>query len=130
MSTTGTSPAVRGCRPTEGTPVDIDADALESTSPSYLHSLKGELDDAGYVPAALVVEAEFGAKCSLTTQAEAERIRSYLQAADFLGAGTVRLDVASVADVDKVRPALAALRERAERDGLTLLIEGPATHDL
>lgn len=130
MSTTDAGPAVAGCRPTDGTPVDIDAAALESTAPAYLQSLKRDLDTAGYVPSALVVQADFGTDCSLTTQAEAERVRELLRAADFLGAGTVRLDVDAVADREKVRPAVSALRERAEREGLTLAVSGPDAHHL
>lgn len=130
MSTTEATPAVDGCRPTDGTPVDIDADALESTALASLQSLKRQLDAAGYVPAALVVSADFDEDCSLTTQTEAERIREYLRAADFLGAGTVRLEVGAVADAAKVKPAVSALRERAEREGLSLDVRGDDAHQL
>lgn len=130
MSTTDVSAAIAGCRPTDGTPVDIEAEALASTGETYLQTLKRDLDDAGYVPATLVVDADFSADCSLTTQAEAERVREYLRVADFLGAGTVRLEVSAVADDGKVRPAVDALRERAAREGLTLVVRGPAAHSL
>lgn len=125
MSTTADAGrAVERCRPTEGTPVILDAGAIESTADDYLRSLRAALDDAGYVPAELVVSVDFDADCSLTTQAEADRVRAFLHAADFLGAGTVRLDVGRVADPAKVRPAVSALRERAEREGLRLAVVG------
>lgn len=130
MSTTDAGTAVAGCRPVDGTPVEIDADAVEPTAAAALRSLKADLDAAGYVPTALVIDACFDADCSLSTQAEAERVREYLHAADFLGAGTVRLAVDGVADPGKVRPAVAALRERAEREGLTLEVRGPDAHHL
>lgn len=130
MSTTvDTSRVIASCRPATGTPVTLHADAIESTAVDSLQSLKDALDDAGYVPSELVITADFGADCSLTTQAEADRIREYLHAAGFLGAGAVRLDIESVADEAKVRPAVTALRERAARDGLTLRVTGDA-HDL
>lgn len=131
MSTTADATrAVSTCRPTDGTPVTIHASALESTAAAYLQSLKRELDEEGFVPAELVVEADFGADCSLTTQSEADRVRDCLYAAGYLGAGTVRLDIGAVADDRKVRPAVSALRERAEREGLTLAVDGPDTDDL
>lgn len=124
MSTTAdTGGALAGCRPTAGTPVSIDADAIESTAEAHLQRFKHELDDAGLVPAEVVVRADFGTDCSITTQSEADRVRDVIYAADYLGAGTVRLDIDGVADRDKVRPAISALRERAEREGLTLAIE-------
>ena len=123
MSSTADRSVVAGCRPLDATPVTIDADALESTDASYLRSLKRDLDAEGYVPAALEVAADFGADCSLTTQAEAERLRELLTVADFLGAGTVRLSVGEVANDRKVRPAIEALRERADREGLSLVVD-------
>lgn len=122
--------AIAGCRPSDGTPVAIDASALESTADAYLKSLKRAFDAEDYVPDTLVVEAEFDAGSSLTTQAEADRIRKYLSVADYLGAGTVRLDVGTVADPRTVRPAIAALSERAEREGLALVVDGADAHDL
>lgn len=125
MSTTeDAAPAVPGCRPTGGTPVTLEADAIESTSDDALRALRADLDDAGYVPTELVVSVRFDADCSLATQAEADRVREHLRVADFLGAGTVRLAVDGVADPAKVRPAVAALRERAEREGLALVVDG------
>lgn len=125
MSTTADAGrAVAGCRPTTGTPVTITAESIGSTAQSYLKRVKRELDDAGYVPAELVVEADFGTDCSLTTQSEADRIRDLIGAADYLGVGTLRVEVTGVADAAKVRPAIAALRERAEREGLTFTLDG------
>jgi hypothetical protein len=124
MSTTADAErAVGGCRPTEGTPVTINAEAIDSTADPYLQALKHELDREGLVPAEVVVKATFDADCSFTTQSEADRIREYLHAADFLGAGTLTLEIAAVADDTKVQPAIAALRERAHRDGITLAVE-------
>lgn len=124
MSTTADAGrALTGCQPTTGTPVTIAADAIESTSEAYLTQLKAALDDEGYVPSEVVVRADFGADCSITTQTEADRVRDLLYAADFIGAGTVRLEIDDVADEGKVRPAVSALRERAQREGLTLVIE-------
>lgn len=124
MSTTADAGrAVAGCRPTTGTPVTIAADAIESTADVYLQAFKHELDEEGLVPAEVVVEADFGSDCSLTTQSEADRIRDYLHVADYLGAGSVRLEIESVAAEGKARPAIDALRERANRDGLSLHVE-------
>ena len=123
MSTTADGAAVPGCRPLDATPVTIDAGSLDSTDVPSLRSLKRRLDAGGYVPATLEVEADFGVDCSLSTQAEAERLREYLAVADFLGTGTVRLSVGTVANERKVRPAIAALRERAEREGLDLVVD-------
>lgn len=122
-TTTDAGAAVAGCRPTAGTPVAIDAEAIESTAESALQTLRDALDAAGYVPAEVVVRADFSADCSLTTQAEADRVRDYLHAAAFLGAGTVRLAIDTVADDRKVRPAVTALRERAHRQGLRLAVD-------
>lgn len=124
MSTTADAGrAVAACRPTDGTPVAIDAGAIESTAEPYLQQLKRELDDEGLVPAEVVVRADFAADCSLRTQSEADRVREVIYAAGYLGAGTVTLEVAGVADYDKVRPAISALRERARREGLTLAVD-------
>lgn len=124
MSTSAEA-AVAGCRPADGTPVTIDAEAIESTADDTLRALKGDLADAGLVPSTLELKAAFDADCSLTTQAEADRVRNYLQAATFLGAGTVRLVVEGPVDAAKVEPAVEALRERAEREGLELVVVDP-----
>ena len=125
MSTTANAGrAVSACRPTAGTPVTIQADSIESTAEEYLQAFKAELDGAGYVPAEVVVRGDFGDDCSISTQSEADRVRDVIHAADFIGAGTVRLEIADVADEAKVRPAISALRERAQREGLTLAVDG------
>jgi hypothetical protein len=131
MSTTvDLSGAVSGCRPAAGTPVTIPARAIASTTDPYLDRLKTELDAEDYVPSELQVDAAFDADCSLTTQSEADRIRELIQAADYLGVGTVRLEIDCIEDPEKVQPALSALRERAEREGLTLTIDGLDTDEL
>lgn len=117
---------VEQCRPEEATPVCIDADELETTAPEYLRDLKYELTSEGYVPARLSARACFDEDCSLSTQAEADRVRDLVRAAAFLGVGTVELDVHEVADEGKVRPALAACVERARREGVALHVDGVA----
>lgn len=127
MSTTHTSDvdrAVAACRPTDVTPVEIDGAALDSTAPEYLRELKERLAADGRQPATLAVDARFGEDCSLATQTEADRLREYVRAAAFLGAGRITLSVEAVADSEKVRPALSALEERAAREGVTLAVEG------
>lgn len=119
--------AVAACRPADVEPVELDADALETTAPEYLRDLKAELAAEGYQPAALSVEGCFTEDCSFATQREADRLRDYVRAASFLGAGRVTVRVDDVADEAKVEPALTALSERAEREGVTLSVEG---HDL
>lgn len=126
MSTT--SPAnlerpIERCRPADVTPVTVDADTLESTAPEYLRDLKRGLAERELFPAELAVEASFEENCSLHTQREADRIRSYVRAGAFLGVGTVTVTVADVANPEKVEPALAACAERADREGLSLAIE-------
>lgn len=123
MSTTQSpdlSTAVSSCRPENVTPVRIDAADLDSTAPEHLRDLKAELADGGYQPAVVDVEAHFDEDCSLATQSEADRLRSVVRAAAFLGAGRLAVTVASAADREKVDPALDALAERARRDGVTL----------
>lgn len=128
MSTTGDL-AVERCQPEEATPVKLDADALDSIAPDYLRDLKYELSDEQLVPARLTVEACFDEDCSLSTQEEVNRIRDHVRAAAFLGAGTLTVEVDTVADEAKVRPALAACAERARREGVSLDIDGPFTLD-
>jgi hypothetical protein len=123
MSTTQSadvSAAVSSCRPENVTPVRIDATDLDSTAPGYLRDLKAELADAGYQPAVVGVETCFEEDCSLATQSEADRLREFVRAAAFLGAGRLAVTVESVADREKVDPALDALAERARREGVTL----------
>jgi len=126
MSTTqGVRHAIDHATPADRTPVTLHADALESTAPEYLRDLKFELANEDYLPAELVVDADFPEDSSLSTQAEADRLRTYVRAAAFLGVGTLRVDVASVADETKVRPALDACAERARRDGVRFTVDGP-----
>lgn len=123
MSTTQSpdlSAAVSSCRSETVTPVRIDAADLDSTAPEHLRDLKTDLADAGYQPAVVAVEARFDEDCSLATQSEADRLRTYVRTAAFLGAGRLAVTVESVADREKVDPALDALAERARRDGVTL----------
>ena len=117
------------CRPAEATPVALEAESLESTAPEYLRDLKRELTDEGLVPARLVVDACFDEDCSLATQDEIDRVRGYVRAGSFLGVGTVTIRVDDVADPEKVRPALAACAERAEREGLAVELDAPITVD-
>ncbi|MFB6194250.1 MAG: hypothetical protein ABEI75_04220 [Halobaculum sp.] len=108
-------------------PVELDAGGLESTAPEYLRELKGELAADGYQPAGLRVRASFPEACSIATQEEADRVRGYVRAASFLGATRVTVSVAEAADQAAVESALAALSERAEREGVRLSVEGPVT---
>ncbi|WP_049923277.1 hypothetical protein [Halopiger djelfimassiliensis] len=130
MSTTPSSdrtPTIEHCQPADETPVILDAAALESTAPEYLRDLRREFAEEGLAPTGLTVEACFDADCSLATQEEVDRIRSYVRAGSFLGVGSITVTVDDVADPEKVRPALAACAERAEREGLVLDLEGPIT---
>jgi sugar phosphate isomerase/epimerase len=109
-----------GCRPAEVTPVTVEAEALESTAPEYLRDFKRELATAGYQPASVSVSAAFDADCSFETQAEVDRLRAVVRAAAFLGAGRVAVVAGVDAPAEKVDPALSALRERADREGIAL----------
>ena len=128
-SSTDVSRVIEGARPADVTPVTLEADALESTAPPYLDDLKRELDREGLYPARLSVDACFDENCSLDTQAESDRIRDYVRAAAYLGAGTIVVGCREVADPEKVRPALAACRERAARDGIDFHLDGPTELD-
>lgn len=132
MSTRGHANAERtvACRPADVTPVEIDAAELETTAPDYLRDVKSELADDGYQPATLTVDACFAEDCSLATQQEADRLRGYVRAAVFLGAGRVELAVDEVANPEKVLPALDALVERAGREGVSLAVVGDAAASL
>lgn len=118
---------IERCRPEDVTPVCLEADALASTAPEYLRDLRRELNREGLFPARLTVTARFDEPCSLRTQAEADRIRSVVRAASFLGAGAVTVECDEVCDEGKVRPALAACAERAAREGLTFDLDAPIT---
>ncbi|MFC6717603.1 hypothetical protein ACFQGT_04025 [Natrialbaceae archaeon GCM10025810] len=128
MSTTS-SPnlerAIERCRPADVTPVRLAAATLESTAPEYLRELKRELARNGLSPAGLTVSACFDEDCSLRTQEEVDRIRRYVRAGAFLGVGAVTVDVGDVENAEKVRPALAACAERADREGIEFELEGP-----
>lgn len=121
------SSAVESCRPAEAEPVSIPASALESTAPGYLRDLKRELAAADKVPAVLECEASFGEDCSLAAGEEVERLREYVRAAAFLGAGRLEVTVERVAAPGKVEPALEACAERARREGVALTVEGPVS---
>jgi len=124
MSTTksvGIDAALDGCRPAEIEPIVIDADDLESTAPEQLRDLKSGLAARGYHPATLAVDACFADDCSLATQAEADRLRELVRTAAFLGAGRIEVSVGEVADPETVEPTLAALAERARREGVELV---------
>ncbi len=120
--------AIECCRPTDKTPVTLDASALPSARDD-LRELQRELDANDLVPAGVTVDACFDADCSFATQDEADRIREYVRTAAFLGAGTVTVEFDAVADESKVRPSLAALNERARREGVTLELDGPLSLD-
>lgn len=121
---TSVEQAVAACRPVEIDPVELSAESFESTAPEYLRELKRELSAEGYQPAQVTVEGSFAEDCSLATQAEADRLRGFVRAASFLGAGSLTVTIDEVGDVEKVRPALSALKERAHREGVTLTVEG------
>ncbi|ELY99095.1 hypothetical protein C482_11086 [Natrialba chahannaoensis JCM 10990] len=121
MSTTSSADhptTIDCCRPADVSPVSVEASALESTAPGHLRDLKREFAAEGFSPVELTVEACFDEDCSLATQDEINRVRDYVRAASFLGAGTVTVAIDDVANPEKVRPALAACAERAEREGL------------
>lgn len=118
---------IERCRTEDVTPIRIDADTLESTAPEYLRDLKRELAGEGYAPSTVVVHARFEDDCSLATQEEADRIRSHVRAASFLGASGVTVTTDDVPDPTKVRPALSACAERARREGLAFELDAPIT---
>lgn len=127
MSTRSFESAVDSCRPADAEPVSLPATALESTAPEYLCDLKYELSEAGKVPAELTLDVAFEEDCSFATQDVVETVREYVRAASFLGAGRLTVTVESVVDETKTKPALAAAKERARREGVTLTVEGPVT---
>ena len=127
MSTTsspGIERTLRGCRPADVDPVVIDASDLDSTAPDHLRDLKRELAARGYQPAAVATEAEFNVDSTLERQREADRLRGLVRAASFLGAGRIEVSVAADAECEEVRTALAALSERADREGVELVRVG------
>lgn len=130
MSTTDSAAVegpITGCRPADVDPVVIDGEDLESTAPEYLRDLKGELSQRGYQPASLAVTACFAEDCSIATQEEADRLRGFVRAAAFLGVGRIEVTVDEIEAPDRVEPALAALSERASREGVTFRVTGDST---
>ncbi|WP_435097994.1 hypothetical protein [Halorubrum sp. N11] len=124
MSTTqsdGFEAALRGCRPAEIDPIVVDAADLESTAPEHLRDLKAEFSARGYQPATLSVSARFDGGDTLATQREADRLREFVRAASFLGAGRIEVRLDDVIDQDAAEPALSALAERARREGVELV---------
>jgi hypothetical protein len=128
MSTTPHSggTAVERCRPTDATPVAVDAETITDATREDLRALSRDLADEGYVPAEVAASACFGEDCSLATQQEADRLRDLVNATAFLGANRLTVSVDDVASPEKVQPALAALRERADREGIALDVDGLA----
>jgi len=125
-----TDRTISRCRPADVDSVIVDGTDLESTAPEYLRDLKHGLSEQGLQPATLAVDACFAEDCSLQTQQEANRIRSHVRAAAFLGAGRIEITVDEVAEPAKVEPALAALAERASREGVALSVAGDADLEL
>lgn len=124
QSPTNVRQAVATAEPVDAEPVTIDAAALESTAPGDLRDLRAALAEEGYVPAGLRVTADFSTDCSIETQREADRLRSLVRAATHLGAGELVVETGDVTDASKVDPALSALSERAEREGVAVTIHG------
>ncbi|WP_277555413.1 hypothetical protein [Halobaculum limi] len=124
QSPTNVRQAVATAEPVDAEPVTIDAAALESTAPGDLRDLRAALAEEGYVPAGLRVSADFSTDCSIETQREADRLRSLVRAATHLGAGELVVETGDVTDASKVDPALSALSERAEREGVAVTIHG------
>jgi len=127
MSTTQATGTVEGCRPTDQTPVAVDGETITDATREDLRTLAGDLASEGYVPAEVTAEACFDEDCSLATQREADRLRELVDAASFLGANRLAVDVGDVTAPEKARPALSAVAERARRDGLVFDVQG---HDL
>jgi len=115
------------CEPEDVTPVEIEAEGLDSTAPEYLRDLRRGLSREGLSPSGLTVDAAFDEDGTLAAQREADRLRGYVRAATFLGAGSVTVRVHEVADEAAVRPALSACAERARREGVTFDVEGPVS---
>ena len=115
------------CEPEDVTPVEIEAEGLDSTAPEYLRDLRRELTREGLYPTGLAVDVAFDEDGTLAVQREADRLRGFVRAAAFLGAGSVTVRVHEVADESAVRPALSACAERARREGVEFDVEGPVT---
>jgi hypothetical protein len=124
MSATSRSNDIEGCHPTNQTPVAVDATTIAEASREEIRTLANDLSEEGYVPAAVAATAEFAEDCSLATQREANRLRDLVSAASFLGANRLTVDVEQVESPEKARPALSAVAERANREGLAFEVEG------
>lgn len=124
MSTTHREPTIENCHPTEQTPVTVDADAIDDANRADLRALADDLASEDYVPAEVAATVAFEEDCSLATQRVADRLRDVVDAASFLGANRVTVAVDTVACTEKARPALAAVGERARRDGVAFDVHG------
>lgn len=124
MSTSSRPVAIESCRPTDSTPVTVDAETIVDASRDELRALAGDLASEGYVPAEVTADASFDEDCSLATQAEADRLRDVVAATAFLGANRLVVEVETAASPQKVRPALSAVAERARRDGVAVDVDG------
>jgi hypothetical protein len=124
MSTGTFDSAIASCRSTDLEPVALPASALESTAPEYLRGLRAELNDDGRTPAELTASVAFDEDCSLAVQETVDRVRELVRTASHVGASRVTLDVEVAPDIDegKATTALDAARERARREGVTLVV--------
>lgn len=124
MSTGTFDSAIASCRPTSLEPVALPATALESTAPEYLRDLRAELNEAGRTPAELTASVTFEEDCSFAVQETIDRVRELVRTASHVGASRVTLDVEVDSDIeeDKTTAALDAARERARREGVTLVV--------
>jgi len=118
---------IEHAKPEDVDPVRLTAEGLDSTAPEYLRDLRRQLTEKGLYPAGIEVRAHFDEDCSIETQHEVDRVRGYVRAASFLGAGKVTVRVSEVVSEGKVRPALEACAERARREGLGFEVEGPVS---
>lgn len=118
------SELIHQCRPTDVTAVEISGTDLETTAPSYLRELKAQFIAHDRQPSRIVVSATFDTACSIETQHEVDRLRDYVRTASVLGAGQLVVEIDDVEAPDRVEPALAALSEQAERNGIALSITG------
>ncbi|WP_247728414.1 hypothetical protein [Halovivax limisalsi] len=115
---------IDGCRPIETTPIDVDASSLESTDTAYLRDFKRTLREEGFTPARLTVEAGFDGTCSLETQATADRVREYIRVGSFLGIDSLLVECRTEGDGERIRSALRACADRADRAGIRLDVSG------
>ena len=124
-SSTDISETIERCRPADVTPVRLEANTLDSTTPDYLRDLARELSSEGLTPVTLSVSACFDEDCSLSVQSEVDRVRGFVRAGSFLGVSRMIVSCDTIANPATVRPALAACAERADREGITLDVEAP-----